>query len=142
MKNLRNKLKEAHKNEIYIGYFNDQGVHEESKIRYVDLMTIHEFGATKSNIPPRPVLNLTQEGGEFSAQDRVAIKDAFRGVFVKNIPLSRAYNDVGSYYREKAYNIFGSSVLAPTKKGNNPLIMTSDLRENIQYRTSFTYRAQ
>lgn len=140
IKELKRKLKEAQDNKIYIGYFNDQGNHPIAGIRYVDLMVIHEFGAPKNNIPPRPVLNLTQNGGEFSSKDKLTIKEALKGVFVKNIPLSRAYNTIGEYYRQKAYDIFGSSYLTPTKKGNDPLIETTLLRDHISYRTSFTYK--
>lgn len=142
MRKLRKKLNTVKNNMIYVGYFNDQGIHEESGIRYVDLMTIHEFGSIKNKIPPRPVLNLTQEGGEFSSRDKIVIKNAFRGVFVKDIPISQVFDRIGSYYREKAYSIFGSSALLPTKRGNSPLIITSDLKENVSYRTSFTYKKQ
>lgn len=137
---FKRKLREAHKNKIYIGYFNDQGMHPTAEIRYVDLMAIHEFGVPSKNIPSRPVLNLASEGGEITSRDMLNIRNALKGVFVKNIPISSAYNRIGEYYREKAYDIFGSSALKPTKKGNDPLIETTLLRDNISYRTSFTYK--
>ena len=137
---LQKKLSQAHNNSIYIGYTLDQGVHEDSKLTYVDLMTIHEYGAPKANIPARPVLTLTKNGGVLTAVDVKAIAAAFRGVFVKNIPLETAYNKVGEYYRDKAFGIFGSTYLAPTVKGNAPLIGTTEaLSKNISYRTTFTY---
>ena len=103
-------------------------------------MTIHEYGAPKANIPARPVLTLTKNGGVLTAVDVKAIASAFKGVFVKNIPLESAYNKIGDYYRDKAFNIFGSSYLAPTVKGNAPLIgVTEALSSNISYRTSFNY---
>lgn len=138
--NLRKKLLEAEKNKIYVGYFDDQGNHPLAGIRYVDLMAIHEFGAPKVGIPSRPVLNLAQNGGVFSSKDKQVIRQALKGVFVKNIPLSSAYESIGKYYRQKAYDIFGSYMLLPTVKGNDPLIESENLRENIQYRTSFTYK--
>lgn len=137
---LQKKLLQAQNNSIYIGYTLDQGTHEDSGLTYVDLMTIHEYGAPKANIPPRPVLTITKNGGVLTAVDVKAIAKAFKGVFVKNIPLESAYSKVGEYYRDKAFNLFGSGNLAPTVKGNAPLIgRTEQLSSNISYRTSFTY---
>lgn len=139
MNDLKKKIQKLNKSKIYIGYFNDQGEHIDSGLRYVDLMAIHEFGAPDVGIPSRPVLNLTQGGGFFSEQDKNAIRNAFKGVFIKNIPVDNALNDVGKYYQTKGKSIFGSALLQKTVAGNPPLIDTTDLKNNFSYRTSFTY---
>lgn len=142
IKALRKKLTKLNDQKVFIGYFNDQGEHKDSGLRYVDLMAIHEFGAPDENIPSRPVMNLTQEGGLFTEQDRTAIREAFKGVFIKNIPVSNALDKIGMYYKNKGKNIFGSSLLQDTVEGNPPLIDTSELKDNFSYRTSFTYKLQ
>lgn len=104
-------------------------------------MAIHEFGAPDVGIPARPVLNITQNYGMFSPEDKIAIRKAFQGVFVKNIPLKNAFDSVGQYYQQKGKSVFGSSLLLKTVEGNPPLIDTHDLSEAFSYRTSFTYTA-
>lgn len=142
IKNLKEKLNLARNHKIYVGYYADQGEHPTAGLTYVELMTIHEFGAPSEGIPARPVLNITQGYGHFSQEDKVAILKAFEGVFVKNIPLEQALNRVGEYYQQKAYQVFGSGALLPTKRGNPPLIDTGELSNMIQYRTTFKYTTQ
>ena len=138
--NLKSKLSEIKKSKIFIGYYNDQGIHQDSGLSYVDLMTIHEYGAPDANIPPRPLLRLTQEGGVFTAEDKTAIKNSFKGVFIKDIPVKLALDKIGSYYENKGKSIFGSSLLEKTKAGNPPLIGDTEmLMDSFSYRTSFTY---
>lgn len=140
---LKKQLKALHNSSVFIGYYNDQGEHEDSGLTYVELMTIHEFGAPDVNIPARPVLKLTENGGFFSEQDKIAIGNAFKGVFVKNIPISQPLNDIGQYYEDKGKAIFGQSPpLLNTVEGNPPLIDTGDLQSKFSYRTSLTYKSQ
>jgi len=149
-RSLKRKLqtleKQAHdlnKSSVYIGYYTDQGIHEPSKLSYVDLMKIHEFGVNFNNvnIPPRPVLNFTQDGGIFTSPDKIAIMKAFKGVFLKGLNVQKPLNSIGEYYQQKGKDIFGSTVLQPTQRGNDPLIETGDLKDKFSYRTSFTYKA-
>lgn len=138
---LQQKLKKINNSKIYIGYYDDQGVHQDSGLTYVELMTIHEYGAPKANIPARPILSLTQDGGLFSPQDKTAIIEAFKGVFIKNIPVETGLNKIGLYYENKGKALFGSGALLPTVEGNPPLIGdTEQLRAKLSYRTSFTYK--
>lgn len=139
---LRKQLESLNESKVYVGYFTDQGIHEESGMLYTELMTIHEYGVDKNgvSIPARPVMELTQSGGVFTSEDKSAIREAFRGVFAKGIPISKPLNSIGEYYREKGYQIFGSTALLETVKGNPPLIETGDLSDKFSYRTSLTYR--
>ncbi len=143
LQKLKKKVNDFDKQSVYVGYYADQGIHEESSISYVDLMSIHEFGAKGDgvNIPPRPVLHLTMSGGMFTQEDKRAITKAFTGVFVKDIPISRTLNMIGSHYQDKGQYIFGSTALLPTVRGNPPLIDTGDLLSKFMYRTSLTYKA-
>lgn len=136
---LKTKLSKLNGSKIFVGYFDDQGNHEDSGLTYVELMTIHEYGSPEDGIPARPVLNITQEYGNFSTEDRIEIANAFKGVFVKNIPLVSALEKIGNYYQQKGKDVFGSSQLLQTVRGNDPLVWTGDLRGNFSYRTSFTY---
>jgi hypothetical protein len=128
---------------VYIGYYDDQDMHSKAKIRLVDLMAIHEFGSPENGIIPRPVLQNTQSYGMFTPEDKLAIKRAFTGYFVKKIQMQTPLNKIGQYYEDKGKNIFGNlTYLAATQNGNDPLIQTSELKDNFLYRTSITYTTQ
>ena len=143
LQTLKKQADDLHKSSVYIGFYTDQGMHEAAEMSYVDLMKIHEFGIMHDNvnIPARPVLNLTQEGGMFSSPDKIAIMKSFKGVFLKGIDVQQPLNSIGEYYQQKGKNIFGSTLLLPTQRGNEPLIETGDLKDKFSYRTSFTYKA-
>lgn len=140
---LKDKIKKLSDAKVYVGYYMDQGIHHESQMSYVDLMTIHEYGVDNNgvHIPARPVLHYTNSGGVFLPKDKEAIKKAFKGVFVRDIPISVILNKIGKHYQQKGREVFGSTILLPTVKGNPPLIDTGDLVEHFSYRTSVTYRA-
>lgn len=142
LNNLKKKLKDYDGAKVYVGYYMDQGIHHESQMSYVELMTLHEYGVDKNgvHIPARPVLHITNSGGIFLPADKDAIKKALTGVFVKNIPMRTALNAIGAHYQQKGRDVFGSSALLPTVKGNPPLIDTGDLSEKFSYRTSLTYK--
>jgi len=139
---LKSQLESLNEAKVYIGYFADQGIHEESNMLYTELMAIHEYGIDKNgvSIPARPVLELTRSGGVFTSEDKKAILEAFTGVFAKGIPISKPLTKIGEYYQQKGKQIFGSTALLPTVKGNPPLIDTGDLADNFSYRTSLTYK--
>lgn len=131
------------KHKALVGYFSDQPEHTTAKMTYANLMAIHEFGVPEENIPARPVMQLTQNYGNLSQEDIDAIRKAFKGFFSEKVPYNKVgtyLNNVGMYYQAKGKSFFGSTMLTPTKRGNDPLIDTSELRDNFSYRTTITYK--
>lgn len=105
-------------------------------------MAIHEYGIDKNgvHIPARPVLEITKNGGIFTSEDKQVILKAFQGVFAKGIPISKPLTKIGEYYQQKGKQVFGSTALLRTVRGNPPLIDTGDLSDKFSYRTSLTYK--
>lgn len=147
-------FKSAEKESVEIGFFNEQGVHRSSGLKYADLARIHERGVTKrlSNgglmvIPPRPVLRFGLGVMRRKAKTSRALKRGFREwarSLDKNPEIDHFLESLGQLGVRSVKGIFGNksflignkrSTIA--KKGfDKPMIETGELYKNVAYRTS------
>lgn len=128
------------------GYFQEQGIHQESGLSYPYLMSIHEWGTANGHIPARKPFSIAIFGGGQSLLKALKrpmaahVRSATRKV---NYPVDQTLEIFGSVGVYMTKGLFGSSTLlsnAPStirQKGfDAPLVETGDLRDNMRYRTS------
>lgn len=149
MPNLRKRLQSLHDSEVQIGIF--EGFHEEAQMNTATLLAIHEFGSSKVNLPPRPVLTNTFRIWEPVNKSKFVknqLKKYFKTISKKDPPISftTVLNNIGSFYEQKVKNNFGKGVLIPNtpftvarkesmgRTGQNPLISSGELKASITYR--------
>lgn len=126
--------------EIGVNY----GVKDRKKSKGVtnaDLMAIHEYGAPKAGIPPRPVLQMTVDWTDKTILAEIAEK-AIMSFFTtgSEIEMIRTLEKqalrVQSHARQIIYNNDGALVankpaVAKRKGGNHPLFDTGQLARSI-----------
>ena len=118
---------------VEIGWFDSQGIHEPSGMKYTDLAHYHATGG----------------GGEVIHRDVLAVleimyppredKDLHELIlkWIEN-PIKKNSDQItkhiGESWQDKLQGLFGSSLLHPTPNNPDPLIDTGDLRDNATYR--------
>lgn len=140
-----------HRNNVEIGYFNEQGVHQDSGKTYPELMAFHEFGSIEHNVPPRPVFHIVAYSDKGNPSKNNAIKIGMKEfISVKKKPKNNVtafLSLIGEIYKEQLSDVFGKAPpladnnprYAQTKpNGNQPLILTGDLKSHLAYKVSTT----
>lgn len=145
------RLKALNGKRVEVGYFAQQGVHTTAKLTYPNLMALMEWGSPSTNMPSRPVLSDTfgiYEKPSKSILLRNGIKHYFSAIHRKNPPIdfSKVLSNIGKDYVQKVRTNFGDlSKLEDNNpytqrlkeyagvKGNNPLIWTGELRDNLSF---------
>jgi len=154
LKNLRKRLEALNKAEFSVGYYPENGIHSTSGLSYAGLFAIQSFGAPSVKIPPRPILDL-----EFQLFNPIRTNKKLKklltkylsGINKKNPPvkLSVLLEDIAGDYVQKVRQGFGDTSKLKSNsdftqrmkeiagvKGNNPLVWTGDLRDNLSYSVS------
>jgi len=138
-------IKKLDSQKVEVGHFKGE-VHSTADMSYVELMQIHHVGRPGS-FPPRPVLDVLKfRNRDLLGQGEIkrAMKKWVRGD-MKPEDTKELLNTYGRYLRNSEKAIFGKplalSANAPStviKKGgrNTPLVDTSELKDNVGFRTS------
>lgn len=149
---LLSRLRELQKSQGSIGYYNEQGEHSTSGLRYVDLFGIQSFGSTKVKIPPRPVLDLTFDLYNPLSKNMTLKRDLklyFSNIKSKTprIKAEQILENVLGDYVEKVRSYFADPTKIESnsaftqwlkeKNGlvpNSPLVWSGELRDNLSYK--------
>lgn len=151
--NILKSFLTLHKQNVEIGYFEEQGVHESSKMTYPQLMNFHEYGDAEGKVPPRPVFHIVAYSDTNDPKNNTSIIKGVRN-FSKLSQTKNAnknaellLNMIGEVYKNAITDVFGKSppleknndAYAATKpNGNQPLILTGDLKNHVAIKTSIT----
>lgn len=148
--NLRKRLLEIDGSSVEVGYFKENGYHEEAELTYAQLFAIQSLGASSAGIPARPVLDLNfQLWNPLDKNTYVKrlLKRHLSGIYNKNpaISFSSVLENIGGHYVQSTRDAFGdlSKLQSNTpytiaRKGkNSPLIESGKLKAKMSYVTSF-----
>lgn len=146
LQKLERNLEKLHNEYVEVGYFNGE-MHSNDKLSYASLMTVMEFGRIDNSIQPFHLFqNLTYIYDPVGTTElRMLIKKALQSLMTRDVS-TKLLTDIGRFYQRKARSMFGVPSMtrdneagwAERKGGNNPLILTGELRDNLGFRTSKT----
>ena len=148
--NLRKRLQELDGSSFSVGYFPQNGYHQEAKMTYANLFAIQSFGSTKANIPARPVLNLNFQMWnplEKNTYLKRQLKRYLSGIYSNTpaIKWSGVLDNVAGNYVQTTRDSFGDTTRIKSNKPytiarkgfNSPLIETGKLKAKLSYVNSF-----
>jgi hypothetical protein len=151
MAGIKRRYQSLNKESVKVGFFEEQGLHEDSEMSYASLMTILEKGRLDGHIPARPIFATTAfELDPSSAQKpRSIIKKMLKDLGTKD-SVGKRLDELGLLYREHVKAKFGDSSATGNinnaertiemKGGNTPLVKEGDLEANVAYKNSKTKR--
>jgi hypothetical protein len=119
---------------VQVGWFVSQGVHEPSGYLFPELVGIHHNGI---GVPKRPILSVVANL-KSPPSNSMNINRLFRS-FIRNIDTvdkKWLLDELGKHYVRVIKKFFGSSHLSPTENNPDPLIDTGTLKKNTAYKNS------
>ena len=145
------RFKSLNNETLKVGFFEEQGMHEDSEMSYASLMTILEKGTSDGRIQPRPVFETTAFQLHPSAvqKPKSIITNMIKDLGTKDT-VGKRLDELGMLYQDHVKNKFGNAAVKGNsnnaestirQKGNNtPLVDTEDLKNNVAYKNSKTKR--
>lgn len=142
---LKRRIRSLEGREVDIGMFAEQGKHEDSGFKYVDLFRHLSEGNPAKNLPPRsPLLVASVLNPPNTSPLRRNLKKLLTNLSGKS-PMTpdKVLENTGEFYRKKVRDVFGDeSKLAPKAKRtkersespNTPLINTGDLASKVAFK--------
>ena len=141
---LEKRLKDLHKSESFVGYSDSQGIHEESGLKYTDLMKILSIGNSKNNLVARPIFSMAERNYDLSKSPlKKDLKKYFSEISKTSSPISteKIHEHWVEDFSTDVLQLFGST---PPLEGNKqstidkkgfdaPLVNEGDLRDNLGY---------
>lgn len=150
---LEKRIKALSKSSGFVGYSQDQGIHEPSGLTYPHLVGILSVGYSPNNLPARPIFDIA--GQTFKFKNKKMQKDLtsyFSNIKRNKAPISteKINKNWCKAMGDEVLDIFGESpplasnadsVIA--KKGKNaPLEDTGDLKDNLGYQVNSSLTKQ
>jgi hypothetical protein len=157
MAGLKKRYRSLHKENVKVGFFEEQGNHEDpdalagNEMSYASLMTILEKGREDESIPPRPIFETTafQLDPATTQKPKSIITHLLKELGTKDT-VAKRLDDLGTLYRNHVKAKFGNAGVKGNVKNaestiaikgaNTPLVKEGDLRDNVAYKNSKTKR--
>lgn len=145
------RFRSLNKEDVKVGFFEEQGIHEDSEMSYASLMTILEKGTSDGRIPSRPVFETTafQLHPSSTQKPKSIITNMIKDLGTKDT-VGKRLDELGRLYQDHVKGKFGNSAVKGNTKNaestikqkgkNAPLVDGEDLKNNVAFKNSKTKR--